>query len=148
MLRLLVAGVVYLVIIAIVLTTRPALMFDEEGSWKEFGIGRNPKTHTWMPFWLFAIGSALLSYIVTIILFSLFKVSSGLEPASKKAGFKEPQIDEIVEVDETDFVRSPVRSRRLRGVPTELPDGYYMLNREATEALGGVPKYVYLGKTL
>jgi hypothetical protein len=148
MLRLLVAGVVYLVIIAIVLAIRPTLMFDDDGNWKEFGIGRNPKSYTWMPFWLFAISSALLSYIATIILFSLFGGPSGLESASTKAGSKQAQIDEIVEVDEADFVRPSIRSRRLRGVPTELPDGYYMLNREATEALGGVPKYVYLGKTL
>jgi hypothetical protein len=30
----------------------------------------------------------------------------------------------------------------------DMADGYYILNREATEAAGGVPKYVYLGKEL
>ncbi len=145
MLRLLVAGTVYLVVIAVILTLKPALMFDEEGNWKEFGIGRNPRTHTWMPFWLFAIGAALLSYILTILLFTAFSVPTGLKGAPTQ---KAAAIEEIVEVDEADFVRPSIRSRRLRGTPTELPDGYYMLNREATEALGGVPKYVYLGKTL
>jgi hypothetical protein len=154
MLRLVVAGILYLVVIAIVLTAKPSLMFDEEGNWKEFGIGRNPRTHTWMPFWLFAIGAALLSYILTILLFAAFSVPTGLKESAvpaKNRGATAPApqaIEEIVEVEEADFVRPSLRSRRLRGTPTELPDGYYMLNREATEALGGVPKYVYLGKTL
>ncbi len=155
MLRLVVAGTLYLVVIAIVLTLKPTLMFDEEGNWKEFGIGRNPKTHTWMPFWLFAIGAALLSYILTVLGFAAFSVPTGLKERQVKSNAT--SIEEIVEVDEADFVRpsgssgssgSSSRIRRLRGTPTELPDGYYMLNREATEALGGVPKYVYLGRTL
>jgi hypothetical protein len=37
---------------------------------------------------------------------------------------------------------------RARGRPTELPDGYYMLNSEATESAGGIPKYIFLGKGL
>ena len=47
---------IYIVGVALVLYLRPSVMFHpDNGTWKEFGIGRNTKTHTWIPFWLFAV---------------------------------------------------------------------------------------------
>ena len=65
---LLYSGLLYLAGVAIVLILQPSIMFTEEGIWKEFGIGRNSNTHTWLPFWLFAMVWALLSYIIVLIL--------------------------------------------------------------------------------
>lgn len=143
--QLLAAGLIYLSVIAIVLILKPRFMFTEAGNWKEFGIGRNPATHTWMPFWLFAILWALVSYTLVTIVFALR--SAGPAPA------KQPSlnvVNETLEIEPEELSPPPStrRSRRARGTPTELPDGYYVLNTAATEAAGGVPKYVYLGKGL
>jgi hypothetical protein len=40
------------------------------------------------------------------------------------------------------------KKTRSKGKPLNLPNGYYMLNNDATEAAGGVPKYVYIGQGL
>lgn len=140
--QLLAAGLLYLSVIAIVLILKPRFMFTEAGNWKEFGIGRNPATHTWMPFWLFAVLWALISYTLVTILFALWV------PKQKQPSLN--VVDETLEI-EPEELSPPVptrRARRSRGIPTELPDGYYVLNTAATEAAGGVPKYVYLGKGL
>ena len=158
--RLVSAGIVYLILIATALVIKPSFMFAEDGTWKEFGIGRNPRTHTWMPFWLFAILSALISYIVmTLILAFRDSHSSrtlaenvGVTPKRRNVVETTPVLDEVMDVDIDDFetpTPAPrVRGRRGRGVPLDLPDGYYILNSKATEAAGGIPKYVYLGKGL
>ena len=128
--RLLVAGLVYLIVVAIVLIIKPSLMFTEDGTWKEFGIGRNPSTHTWLPFWLFAILWSLISYILVTIAFAVY----GHTPV------QDTQAPEI---------SIPIAKKsRSKGNPLNLPNGYYMLNNDATEAAGGVPKYVYIGQGL
>jgi hypothetical protein len=60
--ELLFGGILYLTGIAIILVIKPSLFFMENGHWKEFGIGRNPKSYTWMPFWLFCIFWGIISY--------------------------------------------------------------------------------------
>jgi hypothetical protein len=143
--QLLVAGIVYLIGISIILTIKPSFMFTEEGVWKEFGIGRNPRTHSWMPFWLFAILWALISYIITTILLCIFYPQTDDSNVSLKKQLK--IIDEAYDVDTEELKPVIPKSRRKKGA-LEMADGYYILNREATEAAGGIPKYVYLGKGL
>jgi len=134
--RLIAAGILYLLGVAIILVIRPSLMFSDDGSWKEFGIGRNQNTHTWMPFWFFAILWALTSYIIVNLVFAVYLPSS-LQPETVK--MVRPTYEET----------APSKSsRRSRGKPMELPDGYYIMNTEGSEAAGGVPKYIYLGKGL
>lgn len=159
--RLLTAGLVYLIVVAIVLAIKPSFMFTDDGTWKEFGIGRNPATHTWMPFWLFAVLWALISYILTTIGFALLgkKTAPLVEPATaavNKSAKSSPEVavplDSIL--DNEDEIATAVTNStknykaRTRGRPMTLPDGYYVLNSDATEAAGGVPKYVYIGKGL
>jgi hypothetical protein len=146
--RLLVAGVVYLIGIAIVLTIKPSTMFAEDGTWKEFGIGRNEKTHTWIPFWLFAVLWSLISYILVTIVFAIRGSHDSTAAPSMPAA---QVIDEVVELEPGDLEPPPMPRpyrRRARGVPMNLPDGYYVLNTAATDAAGGIPKYVYLGRGL
>jgi hypothetical protein len=157
--RLLAAGALYLIVIAIILTIKPSFMFTEEGDWKEFGIGRNPKTHTWMPFWLFAVLWALVSYIVVTLLLgirgtttnvSVPNVSSSEQVQSSPSKLKNqtPILDDLVEMEPEDM-EIPVKPRRnRRAPPPELEEGYYVLNQKATEAAGGIPKYIYIGKGL
>ena len=107
-------------------------MFNSNGDWKEFGIGRNPATHTIIPVWLFAVLWALLSYLLVSLIFLAYKIPSTaeLEPV----------------VDETPIVK-PKRGRAKMSA-VEIPDGYYVINAQATNETGGVPKYIYLGKGL
>ena len=153
--QLVAAGLLYLSVIAIVLTIKPSFMFTEDGVWKEFGIGRNPATHTWMPFWLFAILWALVSYILVTILMSfrnkLEGVTTPKQVQTKVTNYINLPVsesDQVVNLTAEDMVPMRKAHARARGRPTELPDGYYMLNSEATESAGGIPKYIFLGKGL
>jgi len=65
------AFALYIVGIAIVLYIRPKIMFAPGGSWKEFGVGRG-ENHTVMPFWLFAIFWAFISYGLGLVAMSHF----------------------------------------------------------------------------
>jgi hypothetical protein len=157
MFRLITAGLIYLIGISIVLTIKPSFMFSEDGTWKEFGIGRNTKTHTWMPFWLFAVLWALISYILVSMYMALMGMNKPVANIVRKTEMAETVeqpslnvVDEIVDVSpediETASVVKPRRGKYRTG--RGMADGYYILNRRATELSGGIPKYVYLGKAL
>lgn len=119
------SGVLYLVGVATVLMLRPELMFTPDGIWKEFGIGRSPETHTWMPFWLFCILWALISYILTVML-----ADWGILP-----GLWVSHVE----------VEAPASRSKVANLGNKGPKpGYYMLNTEGT-GVEGVPKYIYLG---
>ena len=119
------SGVLYLVGVATVLMLRPELMFTQDGVWKEFGIGRGLETHTWMPFWLFCVLWAIVSYITIVLL--------------ADAGFLPGLWVSHMEVE------SPAGKLKSGPSMTKGPKpGYYMLNTEGT-GVEGVPKYIYLG---
>lgn len=119
------SGVLYLVGVATVLMLRPTLMFTPDGIWKEFGIGRSPDTHTWMPFWLFCILWALVSYISIVLL-----ADAGLLPG--------------LWVSHVEVESPAIKSKSNSGANKGPKPGYYMLNTEGT-GVEGVPKYIYLG---
>jgi hypothetical protein len=103
-------------------------MFTDAGVWKEFGIGRNPATYTWMPFWLFCILWALFSYLLCVLL-----ADSGILPGLWVSH---------VEV-EAPVPSASKPSRGPKASSTATP-GYYMLNTEGS-GISGVPKYIYIG---
>jgi hypothetical protein len=151
--QLVVAGLIYLLGIAVVLVVKPSLMFTSDGTWKEFGIGRNPATHTILPFWLFAVLWALLSYIIVTLVFILLKIRAKPSVAvpSVPSAPSVPSVARantaVVELDE-EVVQVIPKRRRPRAPSIDLADGYYILNTKATEEAGGIPKYIYLGKGL
>lgn len=119
-----VAGLLYLTGIAVILLIKPQFMFKEDGRWKEFGIGRDPDHFTYVPFWLFTIIWALLSYVIVLFIEdALYIPSSEIEFPRNKAN---------------------VRNVKQANAVQELTPGYYMLN-EASTGRDGVPRYVYLG---
>lgn len=132
---LLYSGLLYLTGVAVLLFLRPQLMFTRDGTWKEFGIGRDGDQYTWMPIWLFCIIWAVFSYLLVVILADV--------------GFLPGLWVSSVEVE----APAPSRSRgsgraaaaavEAGGPPTMRP-GYYMLNTEGS-GIEGVPKYIYLG---
>ena len=125
------AGLLYLAAIAVVLLLKPAFMFRPDGTWKEFGIGRNPKNYTPLPLWLYSIVAALVSYFV-VLLISQMVGSAG-------SGTKNSRRN-MINIDEELLTNiSP------KDVSPELTPGYYVLNKAASRA-AGIPKYVYIGK--
>jgi hypothetical protein len=123
--RLIIAGLVYLTGIAVILLIRPQFMFREDGTWKEFGIGRDTSNFTHFPLWLFVIIWAILSYLLVTILEGSF---------SRDTAFYEDH----------EIIPKKGRNRNAKRNATELTPGYYMLNEGATSR-NGVPRYVYLG---
>ena len=128
------SGLLYLLGIAIVLAFKPALMFSEDGNWKEFGIGRSKERYTWMPFWLFAILWAILSYTVVLVIIgnretNMNDISENYGNNRNKNNFrsKKQNIDLEVDLDESD---DPISKK-----------GYYILNKTKN----GKSNYVYLG---
>lgn len=71
---LLFSAILYLIGVAALLFFKPAYMFNEDGTWKEFGLAKSEKL-TPFPVWLFCIVWALVSYSVVRI-FSPTAVSS------------------------------------------------------------------------
>jgi hypothetical protein len=143
----LIAGFLYMVGIAVVLLLKPSFMFTPNGDWKEFGIGRSPASHTWLPLWLFAILWAMVSYIIAILIVSLvYKSSNTISPISTFSTMSAitPVNNVVQQVNRGDLVPEVIK----RSKKSELVPGYYMLNSAATEAAGGIPKYVYLGDSI
>lgn len=124
--RLIIAGLLYLTGVAIILIAKPSIMFREDGRWKEFGIGRDPEHFTYIPFWLFTIVWALLSYVIVLFV---------EDPLALGSDENEAPVNR----------RGTKNSRNMKGNSVkELTPGYYMLN-ESSSGRDGVPRYVYLG---
>ena len=135
---LLYSGLLYLAGVAIVLILQPSIMFTEEGVWKEFGIGRNPKTHTWLPFWLFAVIWAILSYIIVLMLAGTGSLPGTTTHEPEQMWHQQSQPN--LTMQNFDTSKSRMKGKRSNS----LIPGYYILNRELTESQG-TPKYIYLG---
>jgi hypothetical protein len=128
--QLLWSGLLYLVGVATLLVTKPSLMFTEEGHWKEFGIGRDERYYTWMPFWLFAIMWAIISYLIVSTVFGSAESVS-------------INVSESVPVTSVESMTEVVSQPKVKKA-NEMKPGYYVLDTEAT-AKKGIPKYIYLG---
>ena len=128
------AGLLYLLGISIVLMIKPQLMFSEKGIWKEFGVGRPSATYTWLPFWLFSMIWAILSYLIVLLIAS----HTGL------AGVHTPtDVSVTTETLDPEYVSRKAFSKK-KIVPSDMKDGYYMLDTNET-VKRGVPKYIYVG---
>jgi hypothetical protein len=138
------SGLLYLIGISIILVWKPECMFAKDGKWKEFGLGRHPDTHTWIPFWLFAIMWAILSYIIVLVLASI----TGMGGVSNKQEVE--VVEEVIEPENvsvkgmktpTTFVENV--SKKPSSV-NDMKSGYYILDVNETMKKG-IPKYIYLG---
>ncbi len=142
----------YLVGISIVLVLRPALMFDEEGVWKEFRIGGDRRRYTWMPFWLFAILWAVTSFVIVTVINRLVRGSSNGPNFTPIMNMNANSAPEAPNVAYTNIPPQPtsqppetVKVPKRRGTSMPLPPGYYMLDKEAFNGTG-TPHYVYIGE--
>jgi hypothetical protein len=164
------AIVFYTLGLAAVLHFRPALMFNENGTWKEFGYQRSTGSrHTLFPFWLFAVVWAFLSYAVAAaISWSMNSGTGGpiLGAVTAASAFLSRSDDEYDDDDgrstasaESDDDVVPVSrvsepARRPRGRPRKTDvvapatskkprSGYYVLDPDTRDE--GIRKYIYYG---
>ena len=137
------AGLLYLMGISAVLILKPELMFAKDGSWKEFGLGRNKQKYTWMPFWLFAILWSIISYIIVLVI----ATNTGLAGVSNNVDI--PVQNNSIEPENVSMksmtpVLSDNMSRKKPTSSNEMKHGYYILDANET-VKRGVPKYIFLG---
>ncbi len=57
----------FIIIFLIIHTIKPSLVYDEEGNYREFGVGYRHKTI--IPIWLVAIITAIFTYIFVKTIF-------------------------------------------------------------------------------
>ena len=137
------SGLLYLLGISVVLILKPELMFAKDGTWKEFGLGRNKNKYTWMPFWLFALMWAIISYIIILVIAS----STGLGGVSNNIDVP-VQTNSIEPNNVSMKAMSPVVPENMpKKRPTsmdEMKPGYYILDTNETMKRG-IPKYIFLG---
>ena len=135
------SGLLYLVGISIVLAFKPECMFSKDGNWKEFGLGRNSAKYTWIPFWLFAILWAIVSYTIVLVIAS----NTGIAGVTNKEPVVNVQQDVIEPQNLSMKSMKPVsfESAKPKSV-NEMKKGYYILDVNET-VNKGIPKYIYLG---
>jgi len=140
------AGLLYLTGISAILILKPELMFAKDGSWKEFGLGRNKQKYTWMPFWLFAILWSIISYIIVLVIASntgLGGVSNNIDVPVQNNSI-EPENVSMKAMKAMSPVLSDNMSRKKPSSSNEMKPGYYILDTNET-VKRGVPKYIFLG---
>ena len=125
------SGLLYLIGISVILAFKPLLMFSKDGKWKEFGIGRSRERYTWMPFWLFAIIWAIISY--TIVLIIADRGLNATNATNESMIDTENNMEELVNL-----------TKKSKSSNKSIKKGYYILNTNETMK-NGQPKYIYLG---
>lgn len=137
-------------------------MFGKGGDWKEFGIGRG-ENRTVIPFWLFCIFWAFISYGVALVIMSQFaNIANSSFPDQNLAlpsitaqaptysyapqqttvapTYQQPVQQSIQTPRPVNEFMKPVSS--AFGIPGNMP-GYYVLQN--TGNAGAPPQYVYYG---
>jgi hypothetical protein len=129
---------------------KPELMFSKDGTWKEFGLGRNSGQYTWIPFWLFAIMWAIMSYIIVLVVASHTGIGGVSNNAEVEVHSIEPE-----NISSKSFVTPNKKSgsknnklqqasQQVSQVSKEMKHGYYILDTNETMK-NGAPKYIFLG---
>lgn len=153
------AIVIYSVGLAVILHFRPALMFNDDGTWKEFGYQRSSR-HTLLPFWLFVIAWAFVSYVTATATIWVFSSSSRLAGVATAATMSySSESDSESESDDEEITaastlpltsspgwpprRGPGRPRKTESASKPVQSGYYV--REDTPSEGGLHRYIYYG---
>jgi len=131
------SGLLYLFGVSLVLTFKPELMFTKEGVWKEFGLGRNHHKYTWMPFWLFSIVWAIISYVIILVIAS----NTGMVSMNNDINVPYENID-IENVSKK--AMTPLNFPKNKS-QYDMKEGYYILDVNETSKKG-IPKYIFLGQ--
>jgi hypothetical protein len=132
------SGLLYLIGISVILALKPDFMFSKDGNWKEFGIGRSRDRYTWMPFWLFAILWAIVSYTIVLVIVSNTGLNNVTNVTQEEAHRDTSEnIKDLMSLKKGKNGRKPVSD-------TSMKKGYYILDTNETMKKGS-PQYIYLG---
>ena len=123
---------------------KPELMFSADGKWKEFGIGRSKDKYTWLPFWLFAIMWAIMSYIIVLVIASHTQLGSDAVVENQASAISVNEVITPENITTKSLTPTPILNSKKKITPQNMKNGYYILN-EAETMKKGVPKYIYLG---
>jgi len=137
------SGILYLIGISIVLMLKPELMFSTNGKWKEFGIGRSKDKYTWLPFWLFAIMWAIISYMIVLVIASHTQLDLEVV-ANNVTVISENDVIMPENITTKSLEPTPIINSKKKITSQNMKPGYYILN-EAETMKKGIPKYIYLG---
>ena len=133
---------IYLIGTTVVLYLRPSVMFHPGGTWKEFSLNPDPN-HTYMPFWLFSILWALLSYLI-----ATFLQRRMIGEPQETVDFEPIEVNEpapaTVEQDINDFADVEAEPISKNMGLNKTRNGYYVLNTQKYSR-NQVPMYVYYG---
>jgi hypothetical protein len=130
------AIVIYSIGLGLVLYLRPALMFNENGTWKEFGYNRDSR-HTIFPFWLFSIVWALVAYaLASFLVASVFTTGMALSSMPSMPSYENSESEGESAFETDTDVEPPPKTKKPRA-------GYYVLNADTRR--NGIRKYVYYG---
>lgn len=132
------SGLLYLIGVSVVLAIKPALMFSADGNWKEFGIGRARERYTWMPFWLFAIIWAIISYTIVLVIVGNRQENT---PNTNLFNRRSMPLKEGVNYEVMDGEDMEPSIKEPNTKPFR--KGYYIMNVNTKN--GGTPQYIYLG---
>jgi hypothetical protein len=116
-------------------------MFSADGKWKEFGIGRSKDKYTWLPFWLFAVMWAIISYMIVLV------IASHTQLGSEVVVENQVSVNAVItpeNITTKSLTPMPITTSNKRITSQNMKNGYYILN-EAETMKKGVPKYIYLG---
>jgi hypothetical protein len=150
------AIVFYSIGLAAVLYVRPAIMFNENGTWKEFGYQRDSR-HTIFPVWLFIITWAIISYVLATIVGSNMMAPAAIAATAATSSeahsyatkmFNEREIESEGESEsDEEVIEMPDPKKRSSSpkVKEKPRPGYYVL--EPGDQSKGLRKYVYYGPT-
>ena len=144
---LLLSGILYLIGVIIALLVRPAIMFNENGQWKEFGM--ISIEHTIFPFWMFCIVWAVISYMISLLLVGEFSnktvaVVSGLGAITPAVYESEPPEDLVPVLPSKTLSK---KKNTVTAAAGNMKPGYYMLDTKELDRTG-VPKYLYVGEDM
>jgi hypothetical protein len=118
-------------------------MFHPGGTWKEFSLNPGPN-HTNMPFWLFSILWAFLSYLVASF---IQRMMVSIPTEGETADFEPIELPEpVAEIPETEIGEGPTLPEPVSknmGL-NKTRNGYYVLNTQKYSR-NQVPMYVYYG---
>jgi hypothetical protein len=130
-----------------VLYFRPSIMFNEDGTWKEFGYQRNAR-HTIFPFWLFTITWAFVSYAVAAaVQWMSVGTAAAITTAASTYYYDDEEEDDMEEeemVPVSEVRRRPGRPKGSKAKKAAPRTGYYVLNPASRES--GLSRYVYYGE--
>ena len=138
------SGLLYLIGISAILILKPNLMFTKEGVWKEFGLGRNKEKYTWMPFWLFAVMWAILSYLIILTIASATGLGGVKDNANLSVLTESIEPENVSMKSLSPASQSISLNKKKPSTSSDMKPGYYILDTNETMKRG-IPKYIYLG---